>query len=271
LTEDLQRQFAELIVVHKRLTHVVEQDAETLLSGTLDFEASADGLESITDSFDIELTIPHMFPNRLPRAKETRGRIGPDYEHLNPNGTLCLAVPIEQRRVFFEQPTLLGFVNRLLIPYLYGYCFWSKHGYHPFNEAEHGCEGILRHYIGTLGLQDSLAALSVICFLFEHGYRGHHECPCGSGRKVRACHGPALRALHDHHTLETVRDDFLAIFGICFAKFEKGQLSISRPLRNQLIRLLDKVQGLTPRASRRHRKANALPGSGTPRPPRGSF
>ncbi len=242
MTEDLQKQIAELNDVHKELTHIVESDAETLLSGAVDFEASADGLETITDSFDIELTIPHVFPHRLPRAKEVGGRIGTDYEHLNPDGTLCLGVPIEQRRVFFEQPTLLGFVNKLLIPYLYGYCFWSKHDHHPFGEAAHGHEGILHHYIDTLGLRDPLAALAVICFLFEHGYRGHHPCPCGSGQIVRACHGPALRALHDHHTPDTVRIDFLAIVSIYFTEFDKEQLSLPHPLRNQVIRLMKKFK-----------------------------
>ena len=242
VTEDLRKQIAELTGVHKGLTDVVEHDAETLLSGTLDFEASADGLETITVSFDVELNIPHVFPDRLPQAKEVGGRIGADYEHLNPDRTLCLAVPIEQRRVFLEQPTLLGFVERLLVPYLYGYCFWRKHGYHPFDEAAHGHEGILRHYVDTLGLRGPLEALAVICFLLEHGYRGHHDCPCGSGRKVRACHGPMLRALHEHHTRETVRDDFLAILSICFAEFGKGRLSFSGPLRNQLIRLLERLK-----------------------------
>ncbi len=242
VTEDLWKQLDELNSVHKGLTHIVEHDTEIRLSGTLDFEASADGLETITDSFAVELAIPHEFPERLPRVKETGGRIGTEYEHLNPDGTLCLAVPIEQRRVFFERSTLLGFVDRLLVPYLYGYCFWSKHSYHPFGEAAHGCEGILHHYISTLNLRDPLAGLAVICFLFEHGYRGHHDCPCGSGRKVRRCHGPALRDLHDHHTPETMRDDFLAIFSICFGEFEKGQLSFSHPLQNQLIRLLKRFK-----------------------------
>lgn len=239
MTEDLRKQIVELSGVHKGLTDVVEHDAETLLSGTLDFEASADGLETITASFDIELTIPHVFPDRLPRAKEIGGRIGADYGHLNTDRTLCLAVPIEQRRVFLEQPTLLGFVDRLLVPYLYGYCFWRKHGCHPFDEAAHGYEGILRHYVDTLGLRGPLEALAVICFLLEHGYRGHHDCPCGSGRKVRACHGSVLRALHEHHTPETVRGDFMAIFGVCF---EKGQLFFPGPLRNQLIRLLKRFK-----------------------------
>ena len=133
VTADLREQIAELKGVHKGLTHIVEHDAETLVSGALGFEASAEGLETIVGTFDVELTIPHLFPDRLPWVKEIGGRIRTDYEHLNPDGTMCLGVPIEQRRVFFEQPTLLGFVDRLLVPYLYGYCFWSKHGHHPFD------------------------------------------------------------------------------------------------------------------------------------------
>lgn len=242
MREDLRQQIVELSDVHKGLMNIVERDAETIVSGMLPFEASSDGLETIRESFEIELIIPHGFPDAVPRVKEIGGRIGADYEHRNPGGTLCLAVPVEQRRVFFEQSTLLGFVNRLVIPYLYGYCFWKKHGRHPFDEAAHGYEGILRHYVDTLGLCDDLATLAVICFLFEHGYRGHHECPCGSGLRVRACHGPALRALHEHHTPQTLRNDFVAIFEMCYTKFQNGQLSFPQPLRLQLVRLLNRFK-----------------------------
>ncbi len=240
MTEDLGKQIIELTSVHEGLTNVVEHNAKTLVSGALPFEASADGLETITESFGIELNIPNEFPELLPQVKETDGRIDANYEHRFTNGTLCLAVPIEQRRIFFEQPTLLGFVNRLVIPYLYGYCFWKKHGYHPFGESAHGFEGILRYYIDALGLRDDLAALAVISFLLEHGYRGHHGCPCGSGLIVSECHGPTLRVLHEHHTAETVRDDFLAIFNLCYAKYQEGKLSFPQPLQRQLTRLLAK-------------------------------
>lgn len=238
MREGLGNEIAELTGVHKGLSHAVERDAHIVLSGELDFEASADGLETISESFDIELSVPHAFPDCSPQAREIGGRIGTDYDHRNPDGTLCLAVPIEQRRLFLEQPTLLGFVNLLLVPYLYGYSFWRKNGYHPFGEAPHRAEGILDHYVDTLGLQEPVVALAAVSFLFEHGYRGHHDCPCGSGRRVRVCHGPALRALHDQHTRETLRADFSAIFGLCFAQFEKGQLSFPPSLRNRLVRLL---------------------------------
>lgn len=240
MTEDLQRQIAELTAVHKGLTNIVERDMEMIVSGALSFEASAEGFETIIESFDIELTVPNDFPENLPHVRETGGRIGTDYEHRNPTGTLCLAVPVEQRRIFFEQPTLLGFINRLVIPYLYGYSFFKKQGRHPFDEAAHGYEGILRHYVYTLGLRDELAALAVICFLFEHGYRGHHDCPCGSGKKVRTCHGPALMALHRTHNQRSLQNDFIAIFCFCVAKSQEGKLFIPKPLRTQLLRLMNK-------------------------------
>ncbi|MBI3919583.1 MAG: hypothetical protein HY322_21555 [Betaproteobacteria bacterium] len=238
MTEGLRRQIVELASVHSGLKNVVEHDAETIVSGTLLFEASADGLETIKESFEIELMIPHDFPETLPRVKETAGRIDTRYEHRNPSGTLCLAVPIEQRRVLLEQPTLLGCVNRLVVPYLYGYCFWKKHGRHPFDEAAHGHEGILRHYMDTFSLRDDLSALAVISFLLEHGYRGHHDCPCGSGLRVKICHGQALLALHQQHTPQTLRGDFIAVFDLCFAKFQNGQISFPQRMRLQLARLL---------------------------------
>jgi len=239
--EDLRQQIIELSGVHKGLTNIVERDTETIVSGPLSFEASADGGETIRESFEIELIIPRSFPDTLPWVKEIGGRIESDYDHRNPSGTLCLAVPVEQRRVFFEQATLLGFVNRLVIPYLYGYCYWKEHGRHPFGEAAHGHEGILRHYADTLGLHDDVTVLAAICFLLEHGYRGHHECPCGSGRRVRACHGPELRALHDHHTPQTLRNDFIAIFEMFYTKSQSGQITFPKPLLLQLVRILNRI------------------------------
>ena len=242
MTDQIRQQIVELTGVHGGLGKVTELDHETVLSGTLAFEASTDGFETITDRFEIELSIPYVFPDILPRVKETAGRIERSYPHINRDGTLCLAVPVEQRRIVFEQPSLLGFVNRLVIPYLYGYCYWKQHDKYPFNEQEHGEEGIVQHYIDTLHLADEMAVLAVVSFLFEHGYRGHHSCPCGSGLRVRNCHGPVLRDLHQHHTRQTLMHDFESVFGVFFKKFEAGQLSFPKLLRTQIRRILDKVK-----------------------------
>lgn len=238
LSKELQYQIRELNDVHKGLISIVENGTETVISGPLSFEACVDELETIIDTFDIEITIPNNFPEKLPQVREIGRRIDIDYDHINSDRSLCLAVPIEERRVFLEQPSLLGFVNRLVIPYLYGYCYWKKYGHYPFGEAEHGEEGILRHYMDTLELTDEVTVLAVISFLYEHGYRGHHDCPCGSGKKVRACHGPALLSLHKTHSIQTLMTEFVAIFHLCIVKIEAGQLSLPEHLRRQVVRIL---------------------------------
>jgi hypothetical protein len=118
----LRRQIDELIAIHKGLSKIVENNDGIVVSGLLRFEASAEGLEIVAETFEIELIIPRDFPSSLPQVceKENVGRIAADYHHLNSDGTFCLALPIEQRRIFLEDSTLLGFVNRLVVPYLYG-------------------------------------------------------------------------------------------------------------------------------------------------------
>lgn len=248
MTEELAAQIAELQQVHRGLTEITEKEHEIVLSGPLPFEASADRHISIADSFDIELLIPDVYPRRLPQVREAGGKIDSSYEHVYSDGTLCLAVPIEERQIFYQQPSLLSFVDKLVIPYFYGYCYWKECGEHPFGEHKHGAEGIVRYYIDELKLVDEVAALAVVCFLYEHGYRGHHACPCGSGLNVRKCHGPKLRELHQHHTPETLRCDFVMAFELVFSKFKAGHLSLPPPLRQQILRLVDRIKPSSPAA-----------------------
>ena len=239
MKEELAVQIAELNRVHKGLSQIAEKDRETVLSGPLSFEASADGCEPITDTFEIDMVIPELYPNSLPRVRETSDRIDSSYEHVFLNGTLCLAVPIAQRRLFGQHPTLLGFVNKLVVPYFYGYCYWEKYGEHPFGEQNHGAEGIVQYYIDTLNLADAAKALAVVLFLCKKNYRGHHDCPCGSGNKVRNCHGPMLLDFSRYHTSETLCHDLLQIYIHCVEKSRFGELSIPLSLRRKIVNLLN--------------------------------
>lgn len=240
MREELAAQITELQTVHQGLTETVEKEKETILFGMLPFEASTEGYSPISEYFEIEIKIPNLYPKMLPRVRETGGKIANDYDHLFPDGTLCLAVPIEGRRIFWEQPTLLGFVNKLVIPYFFGYCHWKKYGEHPFDEQAHGPEGIVRHYIDSLHLQDEISALSVLSYLLEYGYRGHHSCPCGSGEKVRKCHDKALHDLHEQHTELTLKNDFLSALDVCVKKVKEDKLQIPEVIRRQVLRILDK-------------------------------
>ena len=117
------------------------------LSGSLPFVTQPDGFEEIYACFMVELCIPESYPDELPTARETAGVIKESYEHVNPDGTLCLCVPIDARLIFHKAPNLLGFGNNIVIPFLYGYCYWEKHNVHPFGEQQHGPAGVVQYYV----------------------------------------------------------------------------------------------------------------------------
>ena len=244
---DLSDEIDELREIHKDLKNIEQREHETVLGGLLAFEASANGLETMSDCFEVELRVPQGYPQRLPVVLEKVGRIRMDYDHVNSGGTLCLGTPVEERRIFLQQPTLLGFVNNLVVPFPYGYCYWNKHGEHPFGEQKHGAEGILQHYVDVLGLDSKDVAASVVCYLYEHGYRGHRPCPCGSCRVVRECHGTVLRDLLQLHTPETLRQELDAALCYCVDRKNAGELSVELPIG----RRIRKLAGKRDRRSRR--------------------
>lgn len=249
IKDEIRRQIRELAQFHKGLADVSHQKRGTTIRGTLSFKAFPEGRPEICGHFNIELTVPVKYPNILPRVRETGGAVDRDYGHINSDGTLCLAAPVESRRIFSEQNSLLGFVNLLVVPYLYGYCHWKKYGRHPFGEHAHGAEGIVRYYMDELGLDSCVKVLAAVSFLFEHGYRGHLNCPCGSGLKARDCHSRALLSLIEHHTKGTLKDDFEYVVDFCL-KNEKE--TIPEGLLKRIERIVGKkMSGL----------ANGIPAS----------
>ena len=223
MKKELAQEIAELQQTHTGLTTVTTTEETTTLSGLLRFEAIADGHNSLIECFQIDISIPETYSECLPQVRETENKVDRDYEHINKggdnDGTLCLAVPVEQRRVFLEQPTLLGFVNKLVVPFLFGYCHWKKDGRYPFGTTEHGHKGIVQHYMDILGLPNESDALAVVSFLYG-GYSGQLPCPCGSGKRARKCHGKVLRALRDQHTKDTLEHDIYSIKTVMDSKVQ---------------------------------------------------
>ena len=81
---------------------------------------------------------------------ETGGRIPPTYHKLD-NGALCLGSRVRLRLQTAGSPSVLRFVERCLIPYLYGYSHFSKTGKMPFGELDHGEIGSLQDLASLLG------------------------------------------------------------------------------------------------------------------------
>lgn len=165
------------------------------LRGVLSFSASFENLETITGSFNINILIPPDYPNSLPVVSPESAPLDSSFEHINPDGSFCLAVPIEARKLFNSEPSLLGFVDNLVVPFFYGYCYFLKHGIFPFGEQAHGNEGILEYYSDLYNSKDIKQIIFSLHEFLNAGYKPHAKCPCGSDKKVLKCHKAQTKLL----------------------------------------------------------------------------
>lgn len=166
-----------------------------IVAGELEFRAStaAHGVE--IGRFDVEITLPAGFPRELPTLRETDGVIPADF-HVHPDGTRCLGAPTTVRGVARANPTLLAVIERLVVPYLYGYTVYSKRGVMPFGELAHGARGLLDAHRAYFGVSDDAVCLALLNLVATKRRTANKRvCPCGSDLRVGRCHHRSINRL----------------------------------------------------------------------------
>ena len=184
----LEEELSELIEACPGLSITQRSNTYITVSGILTFETKYKDLETINDWFDLEITIPINYPGDLPVVKDRGSKVDNNYEHINFNKTFCLAVPLEEKNVFDQSPNLVGFIDNLVIPFLYSYCYWQKNNEMPYGEMAHGADGLVQYYLDLFDSNDPAVILPLIFKCLKHGYNAHIPCVCGSGKKTLRCH-----------------------------------------------------------------------------------
>ncbi len=165
----------------------------TRIAGTLTFRADGPETEAIEDTYEVEISAPVDFPATMARAWETGGRI-PSTHHKLTENALCLGSRVRLRLVMAGSPSVLRFVERCVIPYLYGYSHLVKTGKMPFGELEHGEVGTLQDLASLLNV-DMRQALSFCALAGMKKRRANKRpCPCGGARLGR-CHNRKANVL----------------------------------------------------------------------------
>jgi len=142
----------------------------------------------VDDFFYVKIIIPSNYPNKIPEVYEVGGRIPPSF-HTYRNGSLCLGAPIKVGRSFNDKKTLLGFIEKCLIPYLYNFSYFEKGGELPFGELRHGHVGIIQCYKDEFQTNDINLIIDFLTILAQYDFPGYIDCPCHSGKKLWKCHG----------------------------------------------------------------------------------
>ena len=188
----------EELLVRQPGLRIIPEASDLVLAGRLAFNAEISGKARIRDCYEVEIRIPATFPRRIPVVFETGGRIRISYHRLQ-DGSLCLGSETRLRLMLVEGLSLVGFVERCVIPYLYRYSYLEMYGEAPFEDLEHGTSGISEDLRLLLGLKRESEVLPFVRLLAMRKRRANKKrCPCGSGDRVGRCHHRLLNSLRNH-------------------------------------------------------------------------
>ncbi|MCO6437320.1 MAG: SEC-C domain-containing protein [Phycisphaerae bacterium] len=165
------------------------------IAGDIAFTAEPCGLEAITDAYAIRIEVPATFPRKLPRVWERGGRIPRTFHKLAENA-LCLGSMIRLRMMVGMAPTVIEFVDKCVVPYLYGYSYFEQHGRLPFGDLDHGNKGIIKDLKKLLGVGTDRQCMGMVLLASLQKRKANRQpCPCGSGKRLGKCHHRLLNDL----------------------------------------------------------------------------
>jgi len=193
MTESLRQQFVrwrleELLLKYPGLRICPATPWYVRLAGALAFSAEAPGKELIEDEYEIEIAIPERFPKWIPSVREMGGRISSTFHKLD-DGCLCLGSPTRLLLMLSESSSIISFVERCVIPYLYGHSFYEKHRIMPFGELLHRQQGISQDLASLFGIdREDVVPGFVRLASMKKRLANKQPCPCGSNRRLGQCH-----------------------------------------------------------------------------------
>ena len=165
----------------------------------------------MTGKFNLEVVVPGDFPLAFPKVKELSNCIDEDYPHRYTDGQFCLASDLELKMFFSQDTDICSFIEKYVIPYLYTYRFYEEYGVYPYGERSNGPMGDLEYLKDLFGVDDWGQVLDIMLFVVQSPYRGHLLCPCGSGKRIRNCHGEILKKVMNAELQDECREILLEI------------------------------------------------------------
>ena len=180
-----------------RKNHSNLEFEKNILSGQVECNREYEGV-SIKSVYFLEINFEAKEGSILPQVKESHSKIKKISEelelpvvdlHINNDGTICLCIYEKEKDYFPNNFSLKVFFEKILEPYLYWISFYQKYKKPPWEGYAHFELGHLELYIENgISINDLKKRISMEKLLDYKKYKGHHLCPCGSGKKLRNCH-----------------------------------------------------------------------------------
>ncbi len=162
---------------------------ETIVCGQFHFKATGVG-NSIEDTFELRILINQDFPNTIPEVRETAGKIPKtgDY-HINSDGTLCLGSHLRLKKVLLDNPDIVSFADKCIVPYLFNISIKLRSGGKFITgELAHGTAGIIDDYMDLFGLNAPSQVIYALKLLgMKKRIANKKKCPCGCRLRLGRC------------------------------------------------------------------------------------
>jgi len=178
---------------NKHMSIKPSKDDGLLVEGKFYFIAKTDKHREVRDFYKLRIQIANDFPSSVPTVEEIGDKI-PKTEsfHINSseyNYSLCLGSPLRLLELLNKNPTLNGFIQYCLIPYLYGVSLKMKYGENlVFGELAHGNQGIFDEYEEFFNIKEEESLKQVIKMLsLKKRIANKKTCPCGCKKRLGKC------------------------------------------------------------------------------------
>lgn len=131
--------------------------------------------------------------------------------HFNQtDGAACLCSPLETEEFLQPNFDLHKFLDRLVLPFLYGQLYFDQHGRWPWPDYAHGIIGLLESYFRIQNPNKGFECLNALSqdsswprikalLVSKQPMKGHNLCFCSKRNHIRSCHPDAwlgIRKLH---------------------------------------------------------------------------
>lgn len=177
-----------------------------IIQGKLYFNREYNGIV-INDCYEIEIKLEQKKNSILPQVKELNGKLDKMAselteplidQHVNEaDKTLCLCIPEMEKEYLPNGFKIDVFFEKILIPYLYWASYKRKFKKAPWGEYAHGDLGYLELYAeNKIALEKLMEMYSESELKNISRMKGHNNCLCDSGKKVRGCHKLIYVAIH---------------------------------------------------------------------------
>jgi hypothetical protein len=174
---------------------VVEKNEEKFLRGELQI---VDKNEVFWESYLLEIKHHPDFPKRFPKVYELSDKIPKIADwHINSDHSFCMDIEPSEIIKCKSGLSLIDFIDKELIPYLFNQTYRKEEGYYAGGEYSHGLRGVYEFYVDRLKTGDDIRkTLSLLAYIASKPRPNRsNRCFCGSGELFRHCHRKAYDEL----------------------------------------------------------------------------